>query len=981
MEVEVGGPDTTDKNDTLIKPSAVKATGQFIKFQTANENVKPTENETSVTDRSETDEKSENSTPKYPEGKLCGWLIITARGLIKTNRQRWCVYGDKTCKLYYYRSQNDIVPLGEIDISRATFHFEPTVDKPGAFQIRSDNREHVLDASNRHTMMYWLQELQKRRRIYNSNQSSKLTRPVKRPQRLSGLDMPKIDNGKENDGQATEKDLSPSSTVIIPEIVVPSYSPLSVCTGDTIKRSHTGSFSSLKTDIRDAIGAIMNGQSITGKLGGGKVSKPSPSPSSTSTTSDDWTLLENSEHAKSLKSQNPQNKIMNAFSKIKVGKKGNNSTSPTDNQVCHRCKQLQSQLSMSKEEHNSTEDELQAHREIVRILQKELDKLSRDVFSRNEADDKDREGLLKMVAERDKHITELQYSIVNLKEEKEHLSQKLRSIDGETGELSEQVTMYQDMLKAKDDTIIQLTNEITALEKERNNNQTNTQNSDDVKNSENTRQSVIVVSDTQELARLKDMCQAYELQNKFLTKEILELNYLRQNDQANEKALMMSNAKLEAQYFQTRSKYLVLFQEIKKPKQGEEGNQQDDVVSQLLKEAMAFENDEAEGLEFQLTSSGQEYDRYGFVKRYGEDEEEIDPLAVKAEQLERHSEEINNKIKDAEEIQSFKLRWENFMVGLGVKPLTRSSELKNLIRMGIPNEYREQIWKGCVNFYVGETRDKLGPNYYKELANKTKNASLSPETKQIELDLLRTLPNNRHYESIENEGIEKLRKVLLSYSWHNPSIGYCQGLNRLAAISLLFLSEEEAFWNLVAIVDFLMPRDYYSKTLLAAQVDQRVLKDLLHDKLPRLYNHFEQLDVDISLFTFNWFLTIFIDNIPTGTFLRIWDSFLYEGSKVLFRFAVAFFKSVEEDILEKTTALQLNHFMRVMGDKMNNPKHICQLAFNWINPFPMRMISTRRQFHLQHVKNELAELDRMRGNLRDNQRCGGDHDDSSGDDQ
>lgn len=73
---------------------------------------------------------------------------------------------------------------------------------------------------------------------------------------------------------------------------------------------------------------------------------------------------------------------MNAFSKIKVGKKGNNSTSPTDNQVCHRCKQLQSQLSMSKEEHHSTEDELQAHREIVRILQKELDKLSRDVYSR-----------------------------------------------------------------------------------------------------------------------------------------------------------------------------------------------------------------------------------------------------------------------------------------------------------------------------------------------------------------------------------------------------------------------------------------------------------------------------------------------------------------------------------------------------------------------------------------------------------------------
>ena len=43
---------------------------------------------------------------------------------------------------------------------------------------RSENREHVLDASNRHAMMYWLQELQKRRRFYNSNQSTKLSRPL-----------------------------------------------------------------------------------------------------------------------------------------------------------------------------------------------------------------------------------------------------------------------------------------------------------------------------------------------------------------------------------------------------------------------------------------------------------------------------------------------------------------------------------------------------------------------------------------------------------------------------------------------------------------------------------------------------------------------------------------------------------------------------------------------------------------------------------
>lgn len=44
---------------------------------------------------------------------------------------------------------------------------------------------------------------------------------------------------------------------------------------------------------------------------------------------------------------------------------------------------------------------------------------------------------------------------------------------------------------------------------------------------------------------------------------------------------------------------------------------------------------------------------------------------------------------------------------------------------------------------------------------------------------------------------------------------------RLAAIALLVLNEEEsAFWCLVAIVETIMPADYYSKTLTASQVSR-----------------------------------------------------------------------------------------------------------------------------------------------------------------
>ena len=49
-------------------------------------------------------------------------------------------------------------------------------------------------------------------------------------------------------------------------------------------------------------------------------------------------------------------------------------------------------------------------------------------------------------------------------------------------------------------------------------------------------------------------------------------------------------------------------------------------------------------------------------------------------------------------------------------------------------------------------------------------------------------------------------------------------VSRLAAVALLVLEdEEEAFWCLVAIVEAIMPPDYYTKTLLGYQVPNPTL--------------------------------------------------------------------------------------------------------------------------------------------------------------
>lgn len=922
------------------------------------------------TDGSGVTKKTSAALPDSKDSKLCGWLHITTnKGPLKINRLRWFAYSDTNSRLYFYRNPHDFLPLGEIDISHATFYFDPSkTDKPGGFEIRSENKDYYLEAPDRAVMMFWLQELQKRRRSHATQRNSDfLPYKSQRPSSIGGLSQAKSRAGAPDQCE-TKKDNSE-----IPEI--PTSENMGVRRASLDEwRSSSGkpsllTQSSLKSDIQDVMSNIKK-QSNQGRR---SVISSSPSPSA-----EDWTLLDQPSRQRSSGDLSPpirSGKIVTAFNKLKVGVRRSKQIDETVCQpgVCFKCKQLQNEVCVLQEEQSSTEDELLAHREIIRLHQKEVDYLRRELQTRFAETEQSEDGLHQMLKERDKHIVELEYCLTSANEEKAHALQKQRMLEEEVKSLKDQVTMLQHMLQAKDEVIVKLTNDMYELEKNNND-----PHSSPKPSSPTIRKSVVFDTDTRELEKLRDMCSAYELQHKFLTKEILELNELRQRDNEQHKHLSMENAKLEAKYLQTKSKYLYLLQEMKQPVRDGESSSQT-IISQLLTDAIQSDDDLDEHEHF-LTSSGQEYDIYGFVKKYDFESGEFDPVTLEAQKLERKSTEMSDKAKRQDEELSHQVKWENYMMAQAGKPLVRSQELKAMVRSGVPHEYKEVVWKECSNFHIGADRDKLGPHYYKQLVSKSNSSSHDPSSKQIELDLLRTLPNNRHYATVDSPGICKLRNVLLAYSWHNPSIGYCQGMNRIAAIILLFLSEEEAFWCLVAIIDYIMPADYYSKTMLAAQADQRVLKDLIQEKLPRVASHLEQYSVDLSLFTFNWFLTVFVDNIPIETFLRIWDAFLFEGSKVLFRFAVAFFKYVEEDIMRKKNTLELNHFMRIMGEKITDVQRVAQIAFHTVNPFPMRGIASKRQFYLLQVKGELAELDKIRKDLYSKHSLTKTHEDFSDDD-
>lgn len=283
--------------------------------------------------------------------------------------------------------------------------------------------------------------------------------------------------------------------------------------------------------------------------------------------------------------------------------------------------------------------------------------------------------------------------------------------------------------------------------------------------------------------------------------------------------------------------------------------------------------------------------------------------------------------------------------------LVNAITLKRMIRKGIPPSLRPKMWFALSG--AAKKKSTVPHSYYNELIVAVE-GKVTPATKQIDHDLPRTFPGHPWLDT--KEGQASLRRVLVGYSFRDSDVGYCQGLNYVAALLLLVMkTEEDAFWMLAVLLEDVLVNDCYTTNLSGCHVEQRVFKDLLIKHCPKLCAHLEDVEFDVSLVATEWFLCLFSKSLPSETTLRVWDILFYEGTSVLFRVALAIFKMKEEELILTQHVGDAVNRIQLTTHRLFNPDDLMTVAFDKIGSMALTNISKQRKKQESAVMAELDE--------------------------
>lgn len=285
-------------------------------------------------------------------------------------------------------------------------------------------------------------------------------------------------------------------------------------------------------------------------------------------------------------------------------------------------------------------------------------------------------------------------------------------------------------------------------------------------------------------------------------------------------------------------------------------------------------------------------DRYGFIHDHAL------PKTVSAAEAKAKQQELERCQKWIKMTKS----WDKYYGG---------EKMNRRIYKGIPESVRGEVWGRLLDIKkVKSEQEKI----YQKM--KMRARKISPYIKQIDLDVNRTYRNNIMFRDRYGVKQQALFNVLSAYSMYNTEVGYCQGMSEIAALLLMYLNEEDAFWGLSQLLTdkkhgmhgLFMPG--FPKLLRFLDHHDTILRKYLG----KVRKHLVKQEVHPSLYSIKWFLQCFLDRTPFSLTLRLWDIYMLEGERLLISMAYNIMKMHRRKMLRMAMDEILN-FLQTQLEK------------------------------------------------------------------
>ncbi|XWS27039.1 hypothetical protein CRYUN_Cryun26dG0081700 [Craigia yunnanensis] len=197
---------------------------------------------------------------------------------------------------------------------------------------------------------------------------------------------------------------------------------------------------------------------------------------------------------------------------------------------------------------------------------------------------------------------------------------------------------------------------------------------------------------------------------------------------------------------------------------------------------------------------------------------------------------------------------------------------KRIFYGGVEHKLRKEVWAILLGYHTYEStyaereyQRSIKKTEYETIKNQWQ--SISPgqakrftkfrERKgRIEKDVVRTDRSLSFYDGDDNPNVNLLHDILLTYSFYNFDLGYCQGMSDLLSPILFVMEDEsESFWCFVALMEHLGPNFNRDQNGMHSQLF--ALSKLVELLDSPLHNYFKQNDCLNYFFCFRCILIQF----------------------------------------------------------------------------------------------------------------------------